>query len=127
MTDTSKDQRPADAGRSDLIIYLALTHDWELRGDGSGNIEQIQFAPLRRLLDIYKKLGVRTTFFPDVMQQVRFRSLEKTHNELRRHAESWDEHARAAYADGHDIQLHLHSQWSEARYENGRWQLQGAW
>jgi hypothetical protein len=127
MTDTSKDQRPADAGRSDPIIYLALTHDWELRGDGSGDIEQIQFAPLRRLLDIYKRLGVRTTFFPDVMQQVRFRSFQETHDELRRHAESWDEHARAAYADGHDIQLHLHSQWSDARYENGRWQLQGAW
>jgi hypothetical protein len=108
-------------------VYLALTHDWELRGDGSGDMEQIQFAPMRRLLDIYKKPGVRTTFFPDVMQQVRFSSLQETHNELQRHAESWDEHARAAYADGHDIQLHLHSQWSDARYENGRWHLHGAW
>ena len=45
-------------------IYLALTHDWELRGDGSGDIEEIQFAPMRRLLEVYEKFGARTTFLP---------------------------------------------------------------
>ena len=108
-------------------IYLALTHDWELRGDGSGDIEEIQFAPMRRLLAIYKKAGARTTFLPDVMQQIRFRSLQDEYAELKRAADSWDEHAQEAYARGHDIQLHLHSQWSNAEYENGRWQLRGDW
>ena len=108
-------------------IHLALTHDWELRGDGSGDIEAIQFAPMRRLLAIYKKFGARTTFLPDVMQQVRFRSLQKQHDNLRRDADRWDEHAREAYHAGHDIQLHLHSQWSDARHEDGKWNLNGAW
>jgi hypothetical protein len=108
-------------------IYLALTHDWELRGDGSGDIEEIQFASMRRLLAVYKKFGVRTTFLPDVMQQIRFRTFADGDGGLRRHADSWDEHAREAYCEGHDIQLHLHSQWSDARYENGKWQLNGAW
>jgi hypothetical protein len=109
------------------MIYLALTHDWELRGDGSGDIEAIQFAPMRRLLAIYQKFGVRTTFMPDVMQQLAFRALQAEHPELKQSADGWDEHAREAYAAGHDIQLHLHSQWSDARYENGKWQLHGAW
>jgi hypothetical protein len=109
------------------MIYLALTHDWELRGDGSGDIEEIQFAPMRRLIGIYKKFGVRTTFLPDVMQQVRFRSLQHKHEDLRRDADRWDEHAREAYAAGHDIQLHLHSQWSDARYGDGQWELKGEW
>jgi len=108
-------------------IYLALTHDWELRGDGSGDIEEIQFAPLRRLLAIYEKAGARTTFLPDVMQQLRFRSLQDEYPELKRAADSWDEQTQEAYARGHDIQLHLHSQWSNAEYENGRWQLRGDW
>ena len=80
------------------MIYLALTHDWELRGDGSGDIEEIQFAPMRRLLEIYEKFGARTTFLPDVMQQVSFRKLESGHPELKRAADSWDEHALEAYA-----------------------------
>ncbi len=109
------------------MIYLALTHDWELRGDGSGDIEEIQFAPMRRLLAVYQKFGARTTFLPDVMQQVRFRSLEENDEKLRHAADRWDEHAREAYAAGHDIQLHLHSQWSDAHYRNGQWELKGAW
>jgi hypothetical protein len=108
-------------------IYLALTHDWELRGDGSGDIEQIQFAPLRQLMEIYAKFGARTTFLPDAMQQLRFRQVESEHRELKELADSWDEHVRAAFRQGHDIQLHLHPQWLNARYENGRWQMDGDW
>ncbi|HMH44236.1 MAG TPA: hypothetical protein VK557_12180, partial [Pyrinomonadaceae bacterium] len=71
--------------------------------------------------------GARTTFLPDVMQQIRFRKLQDEHPELKRAADSWDEHAREAYARGQDIQLHLHSQWSNAEYENGSWRLRGDW
>ena len=109
------------------MIYLALTHDWELRGDGSGDIEQIQFAPLRRLLQIYAKFGARTTILPDLMQQIRFRRLEAKHPELRPLADSWDEHVRDAFRKGHDIQLHLHPQWLNADYENGHWHPRGDW
>ncbi len=108
-------------------IHLALTHDWELRGDGSGDIEEIQFAPMRRLLEIYKRAGARTTFMPDVMQQLTFRRFEQDDSALRKQADAWQEQVREAYAQGHDIQLHLHSQWSNAQYENGRWQLNGSW
>jgi hypothetical protein len=109
------------------MIYLALTHDWELRGDGSGDIEEIQFAPLRRLLEIYGKFGVRTTILPDLMQQIRFRRLETAHPELKPLADSWDEHAREAFRRGHDIQLHLHPHWGSAKHQDGRWQLNGDW
>ena len=108
-------------------IYLALTHDWELRGDGSGDIEEIQFAPLRRLLDIYKKVGARTTFLPDLMQQVTFRRYENKHPDLKAPADSWDEHVLDAYERGHDVQLHLHSQWSNASFTSGSWSLRGDW
>jgi len=108
-------------------IYLALTHDWELRGDGSGDIEEIQFAPLRRLLDIYAKCRVRTTILPDLMQQIRFRQLEVEHPELKPLADSWDEHVREAFRQSHDIQLHLHPQWLNADYQDGRWRPNGDW
>jgi hypothetical protein len=108
-------------------IYLALTHDWELRGDGSGDIEQIQFAPLRQLLKIYAKFGARTTILPDVMQQLAFRRFEGEHSELKPLADSWDDQVREAFGQGHDIQLHLHPQWLQAEYENGRWHLNGDW
>jgi hypothetical protein len=108
-------------------IYLALTHDWELRGDGSGDIDEIQFAPLRRLLQIYAKFGARTTILPDLMQQIRFRRLEAASSELKPLANAWDEQVREAFRQGHDIQLHIHPQWLNGQYEKGRWQLDGDW
>jgi len=109
------------------MIYLVLTHDWELRGDGSGDIEQIQFAPLRRLLQIYAKWSVRTTILPDVMQQLAFRRDQNDHPELKPLADSWDQHLREAFLQHHDIQLHLHPQWLNAEYQNGHWHPHGDW
>jgi hypothetical protein len=108
-------------------IYLALTHDWELRGDGSGDIEQIQFAPLRRLLEIYAKFGVRTTVLPDVMQQLAFRQNENAHPNLKALADSWDQQLRETFLQQHDVQLHLHPQWLNAKYEGGFWHPRGDW
>lgn len=108
-------------------IYLALTHDWELRGNGSGDIEAIQFAPMRELLRIYKDAGVRTTFCPDLMQQLTFRQLGHQHPELNSFADKWDEHVCEAFRQGHDIQLHLHPQWRGATYEQGEWKLTSDW
>src|SRR5262249_11799617 len=91
------------------------------------DIEEIQFAPLRRLLKIYEKVNARTTFLPDVMQQISFRKFENDHPELKKTADLWDDYTRDAYRSGHDIQLHLHSQWSNAGYENNAWTVRGAW
>lgn len=108
-------------------IHLALTHDWELRGDGTGDIEQIQFAPMRRLLEIYAKFGARTTILPDVMQQLAFRRCQTKHPTLKIEADNWDEQVRAAFKMGHDIQLHLHPHWRNAEYTAARWHLNGDW
>jgi hypothetical protein len=108
-------------------IYLSLTDDWELRGNGAGDIEEIQFRPMRELVRIYNRAGVRSTFNAEVMQQLTFRKFEKEFPELGALADRWDEHVRDAFSRGHDVQLHLHPQWTEAVYESGRWKLSGDW
>ena len=108
-------------------IYLALTDDWELRGDGSGNIEEIQFQPMRKLVSLYNKYNVRATFFAEMMQQLAFREHQDSHPELKNLADKWDAHVIDAFKKGHDVQLHLHTRWSDANYENGTWQVSGDW
>lgn len=108
-------------------IYLAFTDDWELRGDGSGDIEQIQFEPMRRLLSSFENHGVRGTFMAEMMQQLAFRREQERFPQLRALAHKWDDHVRGAYTRGHDIQLHLHTQWSNAVYDDGIWKLRGDW
>ena len=110
-----------------MRIQIALTDDWELRGNGSGDIEQIQFRAMRELLDLYDSHGIKSTFNTEVMQQLTFRKLQDSHPQLRPLADAWDEHVRIAFTRGHDIQLHIHPQWSTFALENDRWILSGDW
>lgn len=98
-----------------------------MRGNGAGDIEEIQFRPMRELVRIYNRYGVRSTFNAEVMQQLTFRKFEREFPELRPLADSWEAHVIDAYRQGHDVQLHLHPQWTKAEYEGGRWKLSGDW
>jgi hypothetical protein len=108
-------------------IFLAFTDDWELRGDGSGDMAVLQFEPMQKLLGIFDKHGVKNTFMAEMMQQLALRREQERYPELETLADKWDDHIRTAYASGHDVQLHLHAQWSDARYQNGNWALHGDW
>ena len=110
-----------------MQIHLALTDDWELRGNGSGDIEEIQFRAMRELIRVYDAHGIKGTFNAEVMQQLTFRRLQDSHPQLKPLADAWDEHVRMAFTGGHDIQLHIHPQWSKVAFENGRWILSGDW
>src|SRR5687767_7630934 len=109
------------------LINLVFTDDWELRGDGSGDMERLQFEPMKRLLEIFDKHGVRSTFMTEVMQQLTFRREQERYPKLARLADRWEAHVLDAYRRGHDVQLHVHSQWSKAGFDDGRWTLSGAW
>jgi hypothetical protein len=82
---------------------------------------------LQKLLRIYSNYGVRSTFNVEVMQQLTFRHFQTAHPELKLPADAWDEAVREAFQKGHDIQLHIHPQWSKPTYEDGRWTLSGNW
>lgn len=108
-------------------IHLALTDDWELRGNGGGDIERLQFWPMRELVKLYRAHHVRASFNAELMQQLTFRKHQARHPELKKLADDWDEHVLETFRQGYDIQLHIHPQWHDARYENGRWQLTSDW
>jgi hypothetical protein len=108
-------------------IHLAFVDDWELSGNGSGDIRALQFQPMRKLVEIYDRYGIRGSFNAEVMQQLAFREYQDTHSELRPLADEWDTVVRETYQKGHDIQLHIHPQWSNAQYADGKWKLTADW
>jgi hypothetical protein len=108
-------------------IHLVLTDDWELRGDGSGDPRRIQFDTMRRLAGIYERFGLRGSFNVEVMQQLAHRRLAGEEPKLGELATEWEQLVRETFSRGHDIQLHLHPQWSETEYRNGHWELKGSW
>ena len=108
-------------------IHLALVDDWELRGDGSGDARKLQFEPMRRLVSIYNRIGIRGSFNAEVMQQLTFRKHQGEHPQLKSLADEWDDIFAETYHQGHDIQLHVHPQWQNAQYQNGEWNLTSDW
>ncbi len=42
-------------------------------------------------------------------------------------ADEWDDHVRETFRQGHDIQLHVHPQWQDAEYKDGKWKLTADW
>jgi hypothetical protein len=108
-------------------IHLVLSDDWELRGNGSGNMRALQFDTMLRLADTYERVGLRASFNVEVMQQLAHLRLGSQHPQLERLAHQWEDVVQSVYRRGHDIQLHLHPQWSDVQYEDGRFQLRGDW
>lgn len=108
------------------MISLVLSDDWELRGDGSGNMVSLQFRPMRALMDLYERYGVRGTFNAEVLQQLAHREWGRRVPELASLADAWDACIVECVSRGHDVQLHLHPQWTDAAYDGG-WRLGGRW
>ncbi len=108
-------------------IHLAFVDDWELSGDGSGDPHELQFAPMRKLVEIYNAQNIRGSFNAEVLQQLTFRQFQDEHPELKALADEWDDSIRETFRQGHDVQLHIHPQWSSAEYQDGKWKLNGDW
>ena len=105
---------------------ILLTLDYEIFGNGSGDVRTHITGPCERLMNICNCFAVPLTVFFEVEEYLAFqRERDKLvaawgydpAADLRRQAIDL---ARS----GHDLQLHLHPEWVNARFEDGRWILQ---
>jgi hypothetical protein len=97
-----------------MTLSLVLLDDWELRGDGSGDMRRIQFGTMRELNRIYEDHGLRGSYNAEIMQQLHHLRFGERHPELMKLAHEWEEVVLDTYKRGHDIQLHVHPQWNGA-------------
>jgi hypothetical protein len=89
-------------------IHLAFVDDWELSGNGAGDIVELQFRPMRELVKIYNAHGIRGSFNAEVMRQLAFRKFQSAHPELKPLADEWDTTLCETLRQGHDGQLRIH-------------------
>jgi hypothetical protein len=86
----------------------------------------VQFGTLERLLSIYESHGLRASINAEVLQQLAHLGAGVDHPHLADLAAEWEATVKGVLQRGHDVQLHVHPQWSDARYEKG-WTLNGSW
>ncbi len=104
------------------MMELILTLDYEIFGKGSGNVFKHMIGPTEDFLNICAHEDIKVTIFFEVLEYIKIRDEWGRGNRMG-YAEdpvmAIEAQLQKAFRDGHDIQLHLHPQWINAKYENG--------
>jgi glycosyltransferase involved in cell wall biosynthesis len=100
------------------MIEFVFTIDYEIYGNGIGSLDELVYKPARRLKSIFENYDARFVAFVEVAE------LEKIEAFGTDQAISLvKQQVKEFYRDGFEIGLHLHPQWSNAHYHDGRWCL----
>lgn len=106
-------------------MNLILTLDYELFGDGRGNIFNHMINPTDKILQICDQEEIKTTIFFEVLEYLKLKeewgksNMGYTENPI----VAIENQIKTAALNGHDIQLHIHPQWWGAQYKNNKWHL----
>ena len=103
---------------------ILLTLDYELYGNGSGNIYTHIIEPTNSILDIANRYNAKITFFVEIVEFWRIEEEWLKGNNMGYETNPINDirkQLQDAYRQGHDVQLHIHPQWVDANYVNGKW------
>lgn len=121
--------RRVSARRKTALTHLILSLDYEIFGNGAGDVVRDVAHPTSRLLNLCDRYGAKMTIMFEVGEYWAF---ERHEDRLRRDcgyspARIMREQALDAVRRGHDVQLHLHPQWIGAEYDEGGWRLRNSY
>lgn len=99
------------------MLKLCLTFDYELfLGENYGTDKEILIDPTNAIISCLDKWGIKGTFFVDTCCLHRYKELKKEVC-----CEMWSKQLKAVYNDGHDLELHIHPNWSTSNYDGENW------
>ncbi len=100
------------------MIEFVFTLDYEIYGDGTGELRELVYQPMEQLAGVFQKWDARLVVFTEVaeLQKIEECGSDRGVDAVRRQVK--DLHQR-----GHEIALHLHPQWYNAEFKQGRWAL----
>ncbi len=108
------------------VKSLLLTLDYELYGNGSGDVFKHIIKPTEQILDIANQYGVKLTFFFEVIEYWKLKEEWENGNTMGykdNPVETMENQIKEAFKQGHDVQLHLHPQWVDAFWKDGKWNV----
>ncbi|MFL6513843.1 MAG: hypothetical protein ACJ8M1_02340 [Chthoniobacterales bacterium] len=103
------------------MLNVIFTLDYEIHGNGDGSSYDLMVEPTARLLDLFDEHGAKLTVMADVAEILKFREYRDRFGRDDYHYEAILAQLKDAIRRGHDVQLHLHCSYFNARYENGKW------
>lgn len=101
-------------------ISLQITLDYEIFGDGSGDVYREQIIPTNHLMDICEQYGARLTVYFEYGQYWAFNKYAELDPKLKVMNLAIEEQLKDLVQRGHDVQFHLHPTWLEATFSRDK-------
>jgi len=107
------------------MLNVLITIDYELFGNGKGDVREHVVNPMDKILNICDKHSVPITLMFEVMEYITFRKHdEKLRKKLGYSPKKLiEKQIRSAYKNGHDVQLHIHPQFRNMRFDGKKFIL----
>ena len=105
------------------MIDLILSLDYEIFGNGAGDVMRDIIEPTNRLLDICDRYGAKLTIMFEVAEYWAFKKMEDKLDLGYSPANAMEEQVKNTISRGHDVQLHLHPQWLGAELNDRVWRV----
>jgi hypothetical protein len=100
------------------MIECVFTLDYEIYGNGEGSLRDLVLGPTRQLAELFQAFGAPFVVFAEAVEFARMEEAQSDPDTAGVRAQ-----LRELRRLGHEIALHLHPWWANARYEDGRWCL----
>lgn len=100
------------------MIEFIFTLDYEIYGDGSGTLTELVYQPTERLREIFHKRNAQFVAFIEVAELEKIES-----HEADQAVDLVKRQIRELHRDNHEVGLHLHPQWCNAKRQGNRWLL----
>ncbi len=100
------------------MIECIFTIDYEIYGNGEGSLKELVFEPAKRLKTIFDEAGAKLVVFVEAaeLEKIDACGTDAAIDDVK-------QQIREFHQDGHEIALHIHPQWCNARYQDGAWKL----
>lgn len=100
------------------MIRCVFTLDYEIYGNGKGNLRELVLEPTQRLSELFEQFHAPFVVFAEALEFARMQEVRSDPD-----IDAIGPQLRKLSAAGHEIALHLHPWWANARYDAGQWQL----
>ncbi len=101
-------------------VALILSLDYELFGDGSGDVTREQILTTKHLLEVLSPYGAKLTVMFEYGQYVAYNKYGKENSNLIDDNKKITNQLIELIKNGHDVQLHYHAQWHSAVYDQAK-------
>jgi hypothetical protein len=100
------------------MVEIIFTLDYEIYGNGRGSLRELVIEPTEQLAAIFKQHAAPLVIFAEAVEfdKIEHAQSDPSSSDVCRQLR----HLRTA---GHEIALHLHPWWANARFEQGLWHL----